>query len=172
MVTYGPTTSGQNNTWMAWVNFTSATNTDTIIWDDNSQGGNDTGMQINASNLLQSWMPTTSSTPGWVYLNGNKTLSANTWYHVAVVTDPTIPGWVNYINGQVDATYTSAASYSRTNLSYLTIGLSFDGSNVISVTPPGQPMNGTIADVMVYTRTLSQTEVQQNFNATRGRFGI
>jgi len=34
------------------------------------------------------------------------------------------------------------------------------------------PLNGKIANVQVYNRALSATEVQQNFEAFRGRYGL
>ena len=34
------------------------------------------------------------------------------------------------------------------------------------------PMNGNISQVSIYNRALSAEEVQQNFNATKGRYGI
>jgi hypothetical protein len=34
------------------------------------------------------------------------------------------------------------------------------------------PLNGNISNVSIYNRALTATEVQQNFNATRSRFGI
>jgi hypothetical protein len=33
-------------------------------------------------------------------------------------------------------------------------------------------MNGSIAEALLYDRALTAAEVQQNFNAKRGRFGI
>jgi hypothetical protein len=36
----------------------------------------------------------------------------------------------------------------------------------------GDFMNGRIANVNIYSRTLSAIEVLQNFNATRRRFGV
>ncbi len=38
--------------------------------------------------------------------------------------------------------------------------------------PPNQYINGNIAQVSIYNRALSAAEIQQNFNALRGRFGI
>jgi hypothetical protein len=32
--------------------------------------------------------------------------------------------------------------------------------------------NGNIAQVLIYNRALSDTEVLQNYNATKGRFGL
>jgi hypothetical protein len=36
----------------------------------------------------------------------------------------------------------------------------------------GQWLNGRVAQASIYNRVLTASEVQQNFNATRGRFGI
>jgi hypothetical protein len=36
----------------------------------------------------------------------------------------------------------------------------------------GRPLNGNIAQTLIYNRVLTAQEIQQNFNATRGRFGI
>ncbi len=37
---------------------------------------------------------------------------------------------------------------------------------------PGRYLNGNISQVSIYNRALSAAEIQQNFNATRGRYGI
>lgn len=39
-------------------------------------------------------------------------------------------------------------------------------------TPPGRSFEGDIAQVYIYNKELSATEVQQCFNAMRGRFGV
>jgi hypothetical protein len=36
----------------------------------------------------------------------------------------------------------------------------------------GAFFNGNVGNVQIYNRALSATEVQQNFNALRGRYGI
>jgi len=46
----------------------------------------------------------------------------------------------------------------------LTIGESYYGSNVL--------FNGKLSVASIYNRALSASEIKQNFNALRGRFGI
>ena len=36
----------------------------------------------------------------------------------------------------------------------------------------GVPLNGRISNIQVYTRVLSATEILQNYNATKSRFGL
>ena len=61
----------------------------------------------------------------------------------------------------------SSSSYTKglavTNVN-LTIGCTDVGG--------GRPMKGKIAVVLIYNRELSDTEIKQNFNAMRGRFGV
>jgi hypothetical protein len=61
----------------------------------------------------------------------------------------------------------SSSAYTRglavTNVN-LTIGCTDVGG--------GRPMKGKISVVLVYNRELSDSEIQQNFNALRGRYGV
>lgn len=67
-----------------------------------------------------------------------------------------------YING-VQVNSDGPTGTIETNTSGMTIG---------SYNSGGYFYNGNIAIVKVYNRVLSATEVKQNFNALRGRFGI
>jgi hypothetical protein len=40
------------------------------------------------------------------------------------------------------------------------------------VTDGSYPFSGNVANTLVYNRALSATEIRQNFNATRKRYGI
>ena len=63
-----------------------------------------------------------------------------------------------------------------------TLNASNTGSGINTVQPnisigywqviPARYLNGNIAQVSIYNRALTESEVQQNFNALRGRFGI
>jgi Concanavalin A-like lectin/glucanases superfamily len=84
----------------------------------------------------------------------------------------------------------NAWKYVVGSISNMNINLYVDGINVlssqISSTPnvtstnlriattdyPGRYLNTRISSCKIYNRALSATEIQQNFNATRGRFGI
>jgi hypothetical protein len=103
---------------------------------------------------------------GWNY--GTIPLSPNTWYHVVLSKREGTSGVQNspvrfFVNGVFDVqrNYTYIGGYATNDLG-------------VGLTPSNQnyPMNGKIAQAKVYNRALSDAEVQQNFNAQRGRFGI
>jgi hypothetical protein len=71
-----------------------------------------------------------------------------------------------YINGVLVNSDTQSGTIT-TNANGMSIGVygGFNGSR-------GYYYNGNIASVKVYNRALTASEIQQNFNANRGRFGI
>ena len=71
-----------------------------------------------------------------------------------------------YINGTLVNSDSQAGAISTSNAG-TSIGVygGYTGSR-------GYYYNGNIAIVRVYNKPLTATEVQQNFNATRGRFNI
>jgi len=87
----------------------------------------------------------------------------NTWYNFTVVlsaTDIKI-----YRNGQlVNTVVNSDTMLAVTGTMRLACGL-FAGAN-------NDFLNGNYAVAKIYNRVLTDIEIQQNFNATRGRFGI
>ena len=86
--------------------------------------------------------------------------SLNTWYNVTL-TFNTTDGMVLYINGVQDSTYTANKSAhngdSSTNIA------SFGGGNLL---------NGRIAKVYCYNRSLTAAEVLQNYNVDKSQFGL
>ena len=86
----------------------------------------------------------------------NNTLTENTWNNIVIVNNA---GSVNfYINNTLDtATYTGAPSFTMTN---------------IGDDPLSESYKGRISVMQVYNRALTQAEVTQNYNATKGRFGL
>ena len=105
----------------------------------------------------------TSGTTLYVFFGGlncnvvsYSNLVTNTWYQ-AVYTRTTTPSTSNilYINGTSVSTNTSANPNSPS-------GVTLVGHSAY---------NGYISVVRHYNRTLSVTEILQNYNATKGRFG-
>ena len=93
----------------------------------------------------------------------------NVWEHHTIVYDSSSSPYVKlYKNGAY-----SGASYSNTsaNISSINttqpfrIGLSVAGG-------PTRYFNGRMPLVQAYNRALSAAEISQNFNATRGRYGV
>ena len=88
----------------------------------------------------------------------NSAIVANTWYHVVGTYDGTTARI--YLNGE------AVASGSRTagsNSVPFRIGASPRGANY---------NNGDIARAFIYSRALSASEIQQNYIALKGRFGL
>lgn len=91
----------------------------------------------------------------------NSTLSINNWYNIVGTYDGTT--LKSYINGSQDInTLTSVGSITAYNTP-VSIGRS---------QLAGQYFNGKIAQTQIYNRALTATEVTQNFNANRSRYGL
>jgi hypothetical protein len=95
---------------------------------------------------------------GWRYVNIPITPVANTWMHIAGTYDGNTLR--TYLNGALvgSTTYTY---YGSLNSKGYFIGKRWDG---------GYFYTGAIAEVRAYSVPLSDTQVVQNFNATRYRF--
>jgi hypothetical protein len=93
----------------------------------------------------------------------------NNWYNIVGVFDGSQSTNQNigkiYVNGALQTTNNSVTMLTSvpTDIVELTIGKL---TNYTSLT------TGNISNVQIYNRALSATEVSQNFNALRGRFGI
>lgn len=97
------------------------------------------------------------ATSGWK--NGNKSdWITNTWYYLCWTISSTTLTF--YVNGMSDGTATLSTSFAPTS------------STRIGFANAGEYATGTIANTSVYNRALSATEVLQNFNANRTRFGL
>ena len=88
------------------------------------------------------------------------TFSLNTWYNAAL-TFNTTDGMKLYINGNLDSSYT-------------TIKTAFTGDGSVNIANYGGSnlLNGRIARVYCYDRSLTAAEVLQNYNATKTVFGL
>jgi len=87
----------------------------------------------------------------------------NSWNNVVATFDGTNKRI--YVNGVLRATsanLTGTITQNNTGSAYIGIYANF----------AGYPFNGRISTTSLYNRALSATEVLQNFNATRARFGI
>jgi hypothetical protein len=80
----------------------------------------------------------------------------NQWLNLSIVKNGT--SFTYYQNGSVITTATSSISKNSAKFNL--------GGD------PTEYMRGNIADVAVYQRALTATEVSNNFNATKSRFGL
>ena len=103
---------------------------------------------------------------------GSTNLTTNTWFMASYVFDRTSSIKI-YYNG-VQETLTGNATISQW------AGLNFQSPNPFRIgsytaannTGILQLINGNMALTQVYHRALSASEVLQNFNATKGRYGL
>jgi hypothetical protein len=103
-----------------------------------------------------------AGTPTGVYSTAN--VNTNIWKYGVVVYDRS-GGLIRlYVNGNADGT-TALGGTTLTDTGSCNIGRATLGA-------PGDYFNGIISQVSVYNRALSASEVLQNYNATKGRFGL
>ena len=88
--------------------------------------------------------------------------SANVWTYVAFQRDSS-----NLCNIFVNGTKATTGATDTTTLENTNTIIGTRGSN-----QAGTWFNGRMSNVRIYNRALTATEIQQNFNATRSRYGI
>lgn len=104
---------------------------------------------------------------GWEKRVESNTLSLDTWYNICF-TYNTFDGFVCYQNGSsVDEDiYQNFTHYNYNSNSY--IGRVSDGDSYTSQ----RYWEGKMAILSIYKETLTSSEVKQNFNALKGRYGL
>jgi hypothetical protein len=153
------TTFGNNTTWDAWVNRATYANAYNMFMGRTLPYFGLEIATIIFSNNIGGTQRTIRST--------NFTPTNNIWYNLSFTTeyDGTFTIAKIYINGVLNNT---SAGFTGAQVQYSQGFAIGDGRS----TTPWYPFNGNVSNVKIYNRTLSSQEIQQNFNALRGRFGI
>ena len=94
---------------------------------------------------------------GSVYHQASPILTVGQWYMLTGVQGTTLDIYINGVLGQSIVTNVNVTT-NNVNLGRYQSG--------------GRQLNGNISQVSIYNRALTAQEIQQNFNATRGRYGI
>jgi hypothetical protein len=156
----GTVTLGSTFTISAWIKLSTLAGGDYIIYGLNANG-NDNWFGINANTV--NFFGTQSSDVNNFTLQGTTTISStSTWYYVAAT-----------VNTSTAKVFTNGVEENSVTKGF-TIG-AWDDSNVTigrRGTISSRYFPGNIAMVSAYNRVLTPTEIMQNFNADRGRFGI
>jgi hypothetical protein len=105
-----------------------------------------------------------ASINGGPYFTTSIYLTSSSWNHVSIIVDRTSKTVILYSNGirntsTLDITNLGDMTNNGVNLN---LGLEAGISN----------WNNKISTTKIYSRALSETEVINNFNSTRGRFGL
>lgn len=155
------------------VNLTSSITLETLVYtfEINSSGCRpvsprytETGQPLGFS-LLEGGIVTEIYTipTGWQYANVNSSeIGKNKWVYVSQTTSDADKKYKTYINGKqlTDLTFTGTPYPGN---GYL-FGRGYYGGK--------WNFNGYIAFVRIYNRVLSAEEILQNYNASKGRFGL
>tara|TARA_R110001592_G_C12872901_1_gene723926 strand:+ start:43 stop:723 length:681 start_codon:yes stop_codon:yes gene_type:complete len=92
--------------------------------------------------------------------DGSVTISTGVWYHICIVFSGTTA--YIYVNGQLDNSGTIGAVQNSTYAMHMGNFPSYSQYN----------FDGNWATLFIYHKALSATEVLQNYNALKGRFGL
>jgi hypothetical protein len=116
---------------------------------------------IYTNGISESAVVTTSAGSTQFTATGTSTLALNTWYYLTGVWTAGV-SIKHYVNGILEAT----TNTSSTNLRTSTDGWVMGSINTTNFT------SGYNAVAQIYNRVLSATEIAQNYNATKARFGL
>jgi len=96
-------------------------------------------------------------------LTSNQSISISTWYNLVFTINNSTFLQQIYINGSLDNSRTAGGAY---------IGSGSNARICGAVIGFGLPFDGFMSLCTAYNRVLTTSEIQQNFNALRGRFGV
>jgi len=118
---------------------------------------NNSGPVSNAFGMASGKISYHSYLVSWTQQLGNTTLNVGNWYNLIWVN--TSGSMVMYVNGVADSnSFTSTTSNGGP---INCIGKNWANS-----------FSGRVATTQIYNRALTQTEITQNYNATKSRFGL
>ncbi len=160
-VAIGGLTSGSTLTYSLWIKVASLpSNAQILLWDDDSKGGGDTYVALNANGTIgTSWG-----------LTSTKAINTAEWAFVTITGDTT--GSRVYLNGALSGQSATPVT-DRTNLSYVTLGTvcTEDVTHAPLTFPCGytSPYGsytsfvGSIGEVRIYSAVLSAAQIEQEY---------
>ena len=154
---FGTTDSGGSWTMETWVWLDDTFNRQTILSGYTSGENGRWDLEVDTGNIrfIRHVNGTTTASGG---------ITASAWNHVVVTRGDGSDARIRiYLNGTEVGTSLLGGQI-RTGQP-LSLGMRSDGSNDF-------PMAGRIAEVRAYKVFLSSTQVSQNYNATRGKYGV
>jgi hypothetical protein len=125
-------------------------------WTSGQASQSSYGVQFKNDGTLEPVRPVGSN---WNTITSSTNVTNGNWYHCTVVYNTS--GTFLYLNSVLNAS-NSATGNLNTPLGFR-IGSDISGTN---------NWNGSVSNVQIYNRALSSNEINQNFEAYRGRFGV
>jgi len=129
-------------------------------------GVGNNSVSINNRGLSTTWRDGRIALDFWTNrFRANSALNVQTWYYVTFTKTPGLIGSTCklYVNGQ-EVAGTTEGTNEIPNI--------IDSPLIVGRLDSTRWFNGKINNVSVYNRALTQTEITQNFNAQKPRFGL
>lgn len=102
-----------------------------------------------------------------IYSTAANLIAINNWYHIIQTVNRPAGNVRIYINSVLRANNGTSTH----NMSYTgNAQIAQQGTNIASIY--ARRLNGRIAIAKIYNKVLSASEILQNYNATKGRFGL
>jgi hypothetical protein len=158
-----PINVGNSFTISAWVYFNNTNNLQNILsnsWSYNSLQGFSFQTYSNSSFYLS------VEGDGPYRITSSNSYTANTWFNAVATYDGTTIKM--YVNG-IELSYSDGSSAAVT-ISYGPTLLYLSAQNAFGA--PDWFMSGKISQIALYNRALSAAEIESNYNALKGRYGL
>ena len=127
-----------------------------------SIGGSNTQIAFSSGNTIRVGR---NGGGGGVNTNSGVTATTNTWYHIVGSYDGNGGNDIKiYVNGQLEAN-TTMGSNGNDNSGDFRVG-------AYGISSGGEWLNGNVGECRLYNAALSTAQVEQNFNATRAKYGV
>ncbi len=159
-------------TFEAWVKFNTLNN-NSVVSIGNLANNDLFEMAVNNGKLI---LNTGADFASNLNIKSNRTLLANTWYHIVIVYDPylelsQIPTFFTiYINGTFDNDYYTASNANQTSIDAVFTPINTTNTNIY-IGNSLRPFSGKLGLLKIYKRVLSASEILNKYNATKARFG-
>jgi hypothetical protein len=153
-VVMGAVTEGIDLTYAMWIKVDELPGgMQVIIWDDDSNGGGDSWLELLADGTIQ----TQRGGDGFGVFKTTTPVKPGEWTHVTFVSDGANDNKILYLNGEPDAEAGGTIT-TRTNVSHVVVAVGHDRNAFIK---PNY-FAGAIDDVAIYLRALTEKEVKDN----------
>jgi hypothetical protein len=151
---------GDNITISVWHKLITPSSLDVLFGNGSGSGGRGI-LSYNATTSKYSWYQNGSD---YSPKSTDLTYSNNVWRNVTITRELGVGNWLIkfYVDGVLDSSKTTTTTIGVN--SSTSIG-KFGGFN-------GHYFKGQISNVIFYNRSIIDSEVLQNYNATKGRFGL
>jgi hypothetical protein len=147
------------NLWARWMTVGTTTSTIQVLVDNNHSSSPIQGFVIQDRPDLNKAL-TFSVIPTVGGVTSSFQVGDGTWKHIVGTHSPGITNL--YINGSLNGFQI------QSNMATVQPNISIGYWQFI----PGRYLNGNVASVQIYNRALSPEEVEQNYNAQKGRFNL